>query len=82
MLLSNLTCLLHVTAAVLKEGGVRIKDAVSSASCPLVTYTISHFLYRNLYMSASNLSAVERGCYRYLNAWGGKKGNGLSDLCK
>lgn len=27
-------------------------------------------------------SAVERGCYRSLDAWGGKKGNGLSDLCE
>lgn len=32
-------------------------------------------------MSATKCSTVERGCYWSLDAWGEKKGNGLSDLC-
>lgn len=63
-----------------KQGKVVIKNAITSPICPLVIYNFLDFLYRNLNMSASNSSAVERGCYRSLDAWGGKKGNGLSDL--
>lgn len=69
-------------ATVVKQRKAVIKNAISSLICPLVIYTFLHFLYRNLNMSASNSSAVERGCYRSLDAWGGKKGNGLSDLCE
>lgn len=39
-------------------------------------------MYRNLNMSACKGSVFERGCYRSLDAWRGKKGNGLSDLCE